>query len=192
MMVMLPLRLTGRRITRLVNSEYFSKIWSTGALKNLRKYSALSASPGAAGLAAVGPGAGRAAGLSGAGGPTSPAAFPPGLTFGARFAAGTAGIATTLVFIRAGRFVSPASVLRLASGRLVATPGRSGTAAPAATGGFVGAAAGFVSASGAAPANWVSVWAVTSEKDRSAVFTVLRELVLLRVTVWPNSGRQPV
>src|SRR2546423_8878486 len=146
MIVMLPVRLTGRRITRVVNSEYFSKIWSTGALKNLRKYSALSASPGAAGLAAVGSGAGRPAGLSGAGGPTCPAAFATGLTFGARFGAGTAGIAITLVFIRAGRFVSPPSVLRLASGRLVATPGRSGMAAPAATGGVVGAAARVVSA----------------------------------------------
>src|SRR5947207_12341301 len=122
MIVMLPLRLTGRRITRLVNSEYFSKIWSTGALKNLRKYSAPSASPGAAGLAAVGPGAGRPAGLSGAGGATCPAAFAAGLRIGGRFV-GTAGIAITLVFIRAGRFVIPTSVLRLVSGKLVAAPG---------------------------------------------------------------------
>src|SRR5436309_550791 len=181
MTVMFPARPRGRSITRLGNSERFSKIWSTGALKNLRKYSAPSASPGAAGLAPVGPGAVRPGELSGAGGATCPAAFAPGLTLGARFGAGTAGMAITLVFIRAGRFVIPASVLRLVSGRLVRAPETSGTAAPA-TGGFVGVAAGLVSASGAAGANCASVRAVTSEKNRSAVFTVLRELVLLRVT----------
>src|SRR5439155_10229755 len=68
MIVMVPVRLTGRRITRLVNSEYRSKIWSTGALKNSRENSARSASPGAVGLAAIGPRAGKLGELSGAGG----------------------------------------------------------------------------------------------------------------------------
>src|SRR5438045_3139231 len=119
MIVMLPVRLTGRRITRPVNSEYFSKISSTGELTKLRRYSARSAFPGAAGLAPVGLGAGRLGGLSGAGGLTCPAAFAPGSACGTRFGAGTAGITTALVFVRAGRFVIPASVLRLVSGKLV-------------------------------------------------------------------------
>src|SRR6266404_9522740 len=45
----------------------FSASASTGALRKLRKYSARSASLGAAGLFRVGPGAGKLGGLSGAG-----------------------------------------------------------------------------------------------------------------------------
>src|SRR5947207_11106456 len=66
MIVIEACKLAGRKIVRPVRSEYFSKISSIGALKNLRKMSPLSSdcaalAVGAAGRAGVG-GAGTTAG----------------------------------------------------------------------------------------------------------------------------------
>src|SRR5438876_7363618 len=76
-------RAAGRKTVRPVSFEYSSTIWSGGALKNLRKCSALSASPGTAGLSAVVGAAGPAAGLPGAGGASCPATLAAGLALGA-------------------------------------------------------------------------------------------------------------
>src|SRR5437762_12051483 len=139
MIVIVPVRLAGRRTVRTVNSEYFSKIWSTGALKNFRKCSARSACPSAAALVDAVDGVGGAAGLPGVGAAARPATLASGLTLGAAFVAGpgrgSAGTATRFVFRRMGRFVIPSSPLRCAS----ETPGRAGRRleAAAAAGGLV-------------------------------------------------------
>src|ERR1051326_5281268 len=123
MMVMFPCRLAARSTVRPVSSEYRSKIWSAGALKNLRKCSAFSdwtdpsalvdapttaASPGAIATWPATLASGAAAGAGLAGGPGS----------------GEAGNATRVVPGRVERLVKPGGRRRRwVSPRLVDTAG---------------------------------------------------------------------
>src|ERR1044071_1779856 len=181
MMVMFPCRLAARSTVRPVSSEYRSKIWSAGALKNLRKCSAFSdwtaGAAAGAGLAG-GPGSGKAGNAT---------RFVPGRvkrlvkpggrrrrwvsprlvdTAGALVMAGPMGGAGRLRLVAAGAFVTPKRALVAATGSVAA-------------GGLV-AAAGF----GAGGGGRARIFPVRSEKSRRAVFTILGELRLIRVTVW--------
>src|SRR6266404_5086187 len=131
MMVILPCRLAGRKTVRPVSSEYRSKIWSTGALKNLRKCSARSDCPSAVALVAA-----DSVGLPGVGGAAWPATAAFGLMLGGAFVAapgtGSAGKANT--FVRVGRSGALGSALTRAPGRLVGSTVRfvaAGLSAPA-------------------------------------------------------------
>src|SRR5437762_11211756 len=125
MIVIFPCRLAGRRTVRPVSSEYFSKIWSTGALKNLRKCSPRSAWPAPGGFAAVAGGLPAAPGAAAA---TCPATLASGVALGTALVAvgggGNAGNGTALVFARRGRGAWPGTTLGLAfvgaTGTLVA------------------------------------------------------------------------
>src|SRR5437762_7578425 len=204
MMVIFPWREADRRTVRPVSSEYLSKIWSTGALKNLRKCSARSGSSAAA-ASAPGTGAGNPDGG------TWPATFgvPAGAGFVAPGGAGNAGNAIALVFARAGRLGMLGSVRRLLSGRFVAAAGTilvaaAGTilvaaASSAPTGALVAPAGELVAPAvllvaglGAGGGAWARIGALRREKNRSAVFTILEEWILCRVTVWSSSSRRPV
>ncbi len=91
MIVIEACKLAGRKIVRPVRSEYFSKIWSIGALKNLRKMSPLS--PDCAPLAV---GAAGRAGVDGAGttaGCELAAREWPGFDFGPKPKAGGLSVA---------------------------------------------------------------------------------------------------
>src|SRR5436190_603892 len=139
MMVMFPARAAERRTVRPVSSEYFSKIWSTGALKNLRKFSARSACAAAPGSSPV-PAAGTV------GGATWPAMLgvPVGAAFVVEGGAGNAGNATTFVFDRGGRIETFGASRRLVSGVLVVAAGKllGAVASTAPTGALVAAGAG--------------------------------------------------
>src|SRR5438093_8601696 len=172
MIVMVPVRLAGRKTVRPVSSEYFSNIWSTGALKNLRKCSARSACPSAAASVVAAAGVADVAGIV-PGAAAWPATVASGLMLGAAFVAapgrvGT-GIATTFVFRRRGRLVMPVIPLRCASGM----PGRGGRTFVAAAGelvrlrrGLVVLAISFVAALGAGAGACASICAAKSERSR--------------------------
>src|SRR6266536_6368709 len=170
MMVMVPVRLAGRKTVRPVSSEYFSKIWSTGALKNLRKCSARSACPSAAALVVAAEGVVGGGEMAG-GAAAWPATLTPGFALGAAVVAapGTGGTGTATRFVRAGGIGRLYSALVLASGILVGpgagfvaaagelvTPGR----------GWAALAASFVAVLGAWAGACASICAAQSERSR--------------------------